>query len=444
MKKLLIFLFIFTGCQKMPIQKTDRNIPVTYQLVNVGTTANDHTGDPLRTAFQKQNTNWNTTDALFGTIYSETETKDVINDTLNARIAAAYNAVTYFFAKADSNQNKGAITKSYFDTYSGGGGSAGGYEWTSFVVGTTTGAPANATTNLTIAGFAGYRMELYRGIGGDMPLQWLNEGDTNTLNGYRYNSLGKIIVKPAWATGDMAYIRAVPAGYTTKVALTGSGGGSSLLTGLLGSWSLNEPSGITFFDNTANSYDGTRIDGTPSLSGKFGSCYDFDGVNDYATMGTAAGLRPVGNITISVWIKTTQAAYGTIVSNYISYGGNYYGWKLGVTNAGKIEAGVYYGTNAPNEAVGTTTINDNAWHNVIFTYTAASDVINVYVDNAASEATNNVAGTITYYTTNEFHVGDRGETDLPFDGLIDEVNIWTKIISSGERTVLQTYAYPFE
>jgi hypothetical protein len=298
MKKLLIFLFIFTGCQKMPIQKTDRNIPVTYQLVNVGTTANDHTGDPLRTAFQKQNTNWNTTDALFGTIYSETETKDVINDTLNARIAAAYNATTYFFAKADSNQNKGAITKSYFDTYSGGGGSAGGYEWTEFIIGKTSGAPANADTSFTITGFAGDRIELARGTDGDLPVQWLNETATNGKPGYRYNSAGTIVVRPAWATGDMAYFRAVPAGYTTKITL--GGGGSSLLTDLLGSWSLNEPSGITFFDNTANSYDGTRIDGTPSLSGKFGSCYDFDGVNDYATMGTAAGLRPTGNITITV------------------------------------------------------------------------------------------------------------------------------------------------
>jgi hypothetical protein len=443
MRKLLIlFLILFVGCQKTPIYKTDRHLNTPWHPVNVGAAPNDGTGDNLRVAFTQVNTTLAAQADTNANHYTKVKTRNQIRDSINARIAAAYNATTYFFAKADSNQNKGAITKSYFDTYSGGGGSAGGYEWTEFIIGKTSGAPANADTSFTIAGFAGDRIELARGTDGDLPVQWLNETATNGKPGYRYNSAGTIVVRPAWATGDMAYFRAVPAGYTTKITL--GGGGSSLLTDLLGSWSLNEPSGITFFDNTANSYDGTRIDGTPSLSGKFGSCYDFDGVNDYATMGTAAGLRPTGNITISVWIKTTQAAYGTIVSNYISYGGNYYGWKLGVTNAGKIEAGVYYGTNAPNEAVGTTTINDNTWHNVIFTYTAASDVINVYVDNAASEATNNVAGTITYYTTNEFHVGDRGETDLPFDGLIDEVNIWTKIVSSGERTVLQTYAYPFE
>lgn len=41
---------------------------MAFQLINVGTVANDGTGDPLRTAFIKVNTNYGTIDASFNSI----------------------------------------------------------------------------------------------------------------------------------------------------------------------------------------------------------------------------------------------------------------------------------------------------------------------------------------------------------------------------------------
>ena len=52
MKKILIVLiFIFAACSPRITPIKSRSL----ETVNIGTTANDHTGDPLRTAFQKVN-----------------------------------------------------------------------------------------------------------------------------------------------------------------------------------------------------------------------------------------------------------------------------------------------------------------------------------------------------------------------------------------------------
>ena len=449
MKKILILLLILSGCTKYIYdtpQKTDRNVSVTLTDVNLGTAPNSGNGDPLRTAFGKVNANNTLIESAFGNIYTETQTETLIADSLDALRDSAFIANDYVFLKPDSNEYGGAITRTYFETYGGGGGTAtGGYEWTSWIVGTTTGAPSNADTSFTIADFAGDRIELARGTDGDLSEQWLNETATNGKPGYRYNSSGVVVVRPAWATGDMAYLRAVPQGYTTKVSLSGTGGGSSLETNLVGGWQLNESSGSVAFSFSGGDYlPGTISGALVNQAGKFGTAFDFDGTNDYVNMGTDAYLRMTGDFSISVWVKTTMGGWGTFLSNYISLGGNFYGYQMSITDGGKVECAVLYGNSTDNTIEGSTSIDDGNWHNIIFTYATATDVINVYVDGGASEDNNNVAGTITYYTTNEFHLGDRGEGDLPFDGVIDAAFVWSRLLTSDERTVLQTYTYPFE
>jgi hypothetical protein len=47
---------------------------MSQQTINIGTTANDHTGDPLRTAFQKINSNFTELYSLLGTVPNGTKT----------------------------------------------------------------------------------------------------------------------------------------------------------------------------------------------------------------------------------------------------------------------------------------------------------------------------------------------------------------------------------
>lgn len=210
MKKILYFLLIIlVGCQKMPIYKTDRNVSSSFQQVNVGTSANDHTGDPLRTAFQKQNINWNLNAGYLSNIFTEDQTRDEIADSNNARMAASIPLANLSFLKTNVNTSGNPIDLEYFNANNG-GGSGFNVDKVEWIVGTTAGAPANADTSFTISQLASKEIKLYRGTTADLHLEYLNRTATNIKTGYRYNSSGVIVVRPAWATGDRAYVEGMP------------------------------------------------------------------------------------------------------------------------------------------------------------------------------------------------------------------------------------------
>jgi len=65
------------------------------QIIGVGASANDGTGDPLRTAMQKINLNTLAIQDSFGNIYREVQTRNVIHDSIQARIDAALELSDY-------------------------------------------------------------------------------------------------------------------------------------------------------------------------------------------------------------------------------------------------------------------------------------------------------------------------------------------------------------
>ena len=79
------------------------------QVINVGTVANDGTGDPLRTAMQKVNTNFSAVRDSFGNIYREPQTRTVINDSLDQLRADAVELEDYAWMKADTAEAPGNI-----------------------------------------------------------------------------------------------------------------------------------------------------------------------------------------------------------------------------------------------------------------------------------------------------------------------------------------------
>jgi len=186
--------------------------PLTFsqtQIVNVGVAANDHTGDPLRTAFQKVNLNTYSVQDSFGNIYRESQVRALVRDSNNARMAASIPLTNLSFLKTNVNTSGNPIDLEYFNANNG-GGSGFNVDKVEWIVGTTAGAPANADTSFTISQLASKEIKLYRGTTADLHLEYLNRTATNIKTGYRYNSSGVIVVRPAWATGDRAYVEGMP------------------------------------------------------------------------------------------------------------------------------------------------------------------------------------------------------------------------------------------
>ena len=173
---------------------------------------------------------------------------------------------------------------------------------------------------------------------------------------------------------------------------------------------------------------------------------EFDGIDDYVTVGTAT-LGITSAITVSAWVKiptTNTGGGGTNIQviacedntvsgqrNWNLYwrgtGSNYFGWTIHHTNL-SISAVTSIGV-VPN---------DGQWHHLLGTYdgTTNANGIKLYVDGVL-----NLRGTagstgINSFTATETTIGVlTGGNSWRFEGNIDEVAIWDNDQSANASTI---------
>ena len=94
-------------------------------------------------------------------------------------------------------------------------------------------------------------------------------------------------------------------------------------TDFVAHWKLNETSGTTATDTSANAQHLTLAgNATWTTSGKLNGALQLDGVDDYASRAApAAALKPTSAVAVSAWFKTTttDSAGSEIVSMGDSY-----------------------------------------------------------------------------------------------------------------------------
>jgi hypothetical protein len=221
------------------------------------------------------------------------------------------------------------------------------------------------------------------------------------------------------------------------VATGGGGGTSTLLTDLLAWYDCDETSGA--IADSEGSADLTNNGGTQTANGLI-----LDGTSDFA--GSIDATFEIQTMTVSVWVTTTQTGETSgIVDNYYWSGD---GWSLEIggewDNNGTAVFHLNDGTNELNlyKYPDGTSIRDGAEHVLIATFDGSNAYL--YVDGTL-EATSAWAHTITYDAANRLTLGSRSAGgQLYFAGTIRNVGVWTKVVSSDERTDLQTLTYPFE
>lgn len=445
-KYIFLIIILLAGCVKKPVYQTmpikDRSATLSLTNINVGTTPNDGTGQTIRSAFQTINTNNDLTEAAIATVPTIEEVRQTTNDSINDLKEKAIPSSSILFLREDADTPGEAVTYEGMVNYvaANGGTGGGGYEYTSFIVGTTTGAPSNADTAFTISQMAGDVIELYRGTTTDLHKQWLNETATNGKTGYRYNSSGQIVVRPAWATNDRAIIKAVPSSAVSKITLAEAP--SSILTGLMAYWKLDETSGSTVEDIHSTN-DGTIAAGvTVNQAGIIEKAYAFNGSTGNVDMGAAC--RPTTAISVGFWFNIADITSGGdqwFVGNAV-YSTNWCGYRVSINTTGAIN--FFLGTNTATmlDKSYSTGLDDGNDHHIVCTWDGTNAYI--YVDNVKSTATA-YSSNIVYVTACNLHLGSNAYADGTFyGGLLDEPFVLSRALSDAEvATLYGKSPYPF-
>jgi hypothetical protein len=211
---------------------------------------------------------------------------------------------------------------------------------------------------------------------------------------------------------------ASPATYTATYTATGP-------SGLVGAWAFDESSGTTAIDSSGTGNAGALSGPTRVTGGRYGGALSFDGANDWVTVADANSLD-VTRSTISAWVQ--PAALGTVwrtVGFKEQPGGMVYALYANQDTSrpvGQVNVGVEV------NAVGPSTLPLNAWTYLASTYDGTA--VRLYV-NGTLVTTTAVTGSLPA-STGPFRIGGNSIWAEWFNGLIDEVRVYSRALSSSE------------
>lgn len=193
---------------------------------------------------------------------------------------------------------------------------------------------------------------------------------------------------------------------------------------------------VTTTDKSGNGKDGTRTSVTP-IAGKIGQAMKFNGTAGNITVN---GLATGDANSFGAWLKTTQSGFMNILDNQ----------SVGVNVEGGINLFVNSGVAYPTcrwDPVGAVevsilpspvkNINDGKWHHVFCTKDA-NDFYAMYIDGVVRNSGTTVTADVST-TTPPFYIGSFVNAGFYWNGLMDDVRVYSRALSASEVTALYKY-----
>ncbi len=210
---------------------------------------------------------------------------------------------------------------------------------------------------------------------------------------------------------------------------------SLLGSDLVGWWNFNEGSGATARDISGHNNNGTivgatHVDGVP---GTGGSALDFTNSHSVDISHSSVQLLTAGG-TISAWIHPRtlgSSNYGRIVDKSTNDGGgNGFSFRLAPNN--RLRFSVHSGTRESE----VDSIVFNSWMHVLVSWTRNGNTT-FYINGEVSGPSGMTGDSSMITTTNQLRIGRRSNaTDYGFNGLIDDVRIYSRALTASEVSTL--------
>jgi hypothetical protein len=228
------------------------------------------------------------------------------------------------------------------------------------------------------------------------------------------------------------------------------------ISGLALYWRFEESMGTTAFDSSGNDFHGTYtgISGLPAASMILPPAIMYPNAFSRAFVQASSqvvrlapfpsALRVPNNVTLSVWYRSTSfdpTGASIPVGEELVSVGNSYLIRLRASNSSGplgVELSKTTSSNSPaNCRVSAPNVLDGNWHHLAGVIDA-SGPYRVYFDGVERLCPNDRRDNISYTGSNELAVGRHanGEDQWDFGGNIDEVRIYTRVLSAAEIAAL--------
>jgi len=218
--------------------------------------------------------------------------------------------------------------------------------------------------------------------------------------------------------------------------------------GLVAHWKMDEDAGATTLADSAGGDNNATIEsGTTGVPGKFGNAIQVGGVANPITAsdtGLPAGASPC---TISAWFQQTSefinrngvlVSYGTTGSES-GVPGQYR--ALAKNNASAYR--VFHWNADMTPGVASSPAEPDVWHHLAFTFDKDAGMQAVYLDGVLI-GTDTIPDTVDVVLNGKLIIGDMDVYTQIFNGLLDEVRIYDRVLSAEEIAWLGGRTMPFD
>ena len=204
---------------------------------------------------------------------------------------------------------------------------------------------------------------------------------------------------------------------------------SSDFDGLVGYWKFEDDCQ----DSSGQGNHGTNH-GATFVDGKVGRALSFDGVDDYVDCGNVLNFDSTDSFSISFWWKSSSNANMILLSKAIN-GGTYRGWYVYFFSGNRVGFRFIHDLTSLIKINAEQQYYDNKWHfyTVVYNGNSKASGFKIYVD-GVEKSLYVEEDSLSGDTTNNVNLQISGRDGLNylFNGIIDEVCIYNKVLSAQE------------
>ena len=217
-------------------------------------------------------------------------------------------------------------------------------------------------------------------------------------------------------------------------------------SGLVGLWSFDGKDVVNgvVMDRSGSNANGNLLGPIATSTfyklGKIGQAFNFDGTDDYVTLGTPAALSSTAEVSLSAWVYVNVAGGNYSIIHDVTAGGSHGQYGLSII-ATKMRLSWSNGVTAANFESTSAVESVGTWQHLVAVRSGSAGNLSVtlYVNGVSVPGTFITGGSSTsvYSSLQGLAIGRAGALSLQyFPGLIDDARIYNRALSATEVKAL--------